>query len=141
MNQELSVNLRCVVMRSGFFLWMEEEKAEKLKSVLMQGNKSAFIEIDGRVINVVDIIGIFGSDEMDDYFRLKRGQWKCIYGDWHERNGECNCLEYIQIEEHQKEESKKWAEIRENEISGKLVSPETVNQVRQTLINKMVIKK
>jgi len=91
MNQALSANLRCVVMRAGFFLWMEEAKAENLKKVLMQSNKTTFIEVDNRVINSSDIIGIFGPDEMDDYFRLKRGQWKCEYNIWHNRNDVCYC--------------------------------------------------
>ena len=141
MEKELSVNLRCVVMRSGFFLWMEEEKAEKLKGVLMQGNKSAFIEIDGRVINVVDIIGIFGSDEMDDYFRLKQGQWKCKYGEWHKRFEECGCLENIRDMERREAEAERWKQAREDEADGKLVSPETVERVRRQLVDKMIIKK
>jgi hypothetical protein len=31
---------------------------------------------------------------MEDYTRRKNGQWKCKYGNWHDKGEKCNCEFY-----------------------------------------------
>ncbi len=90
MSQELSKNLRCVLLRSGIKIWIEQEKEEPLKKLIEQGVK--FIEYEGQYINTADITGIFTPDKMADLTREKNGEWLCKWNKWHERGGKnCTC--------------------------------------------------
>ena len=88
MNQELSKELRIITLRNGVELSMEKGRADKLL-ILMEQRK--FLEIDGRVINTADIVGIFKPTDMEDVTRRKNGQWKCSFGRWHDKNVKCDC--------------------------------------------------
>jgi len=89
MNQELSKELMCILMRSGVEIWMEKEKLDIITNQL-EGTKR-FINVDGNIINSVDISGIFKVEEMEDNKRRKNGQWKCKEGTWHDRFEKCDC--------------------------------------------------
>jgi hypothetical protein len=88
---ELSKNLRCVLLRSGIKIWIEQEKEAPLKKMIEQGVK--FIEYEGQYINTADITGIFTPDKMADLTREKNGEWYCKYSKWHSRGQKCLCAE------------------------------------------------
>lgn len=90
MEKSLTKNLMAIVMRNGIEIWAEEEKIRNLQRILTIGKESKFIEIDGETINTADIIGIFLPKTMEELVRRKNGQWKCSWGNWHEK-GERNC--------------------------------------------------
>lgn len=93
MSQELAKPLMCVQMRSGVELWVEKGKAGKLQDVLQGITQSKFIRYEDQTINSADIVGIFEAKTMEELTRRKNGQWLCKAGNWHERKGECVCLE------------------------------------------------
>jgi len=92
--KELSKNLKCIVLRNGIEIWKEEERLNDLIKKLSFNQKVGFIKIDGELINSADIIGIFSGQTMEDYTRRKNGQWKCKYGNWHDKGEKCNCEFY-----------------------------------------------
>jgi len=94
---DLSKNLYCLVMRNGIQIWKEKERLEKI--MLSLGSGQRFVEIDGEFVNTADILGIFTPQTMEELNRRKNGQWKCEYGQWHERHDKC---------EHWKPELENW---------------------------------
>lgn len=83
--KELSKELVCLLMRQGVEVWMEKERANNLKALLVSIKESKFIDYDGRLINSADISGIFTAQDMEDYTRRKNGQWKTSGGIWKDR--------------------------------------------------------
>lgn len=126
-------------MRGGVQIWEEREQLLKLQKILENITSSTFISFGEQTINSVDIVGIFSAETMVDYTRRKNGEWQCVYGEWHRRFVECGCLEEIRRREYQEAEAKKYAQAREDEAEGKLVSPETIDKMRRQLVDKMII--
>lgn len=91
MENQLSKNLVCVLMRSGIEIWVENDRAENLKKVLSEIKESKFINYNGETINTADISGIFSADVMSEHTRRKNGLVKCKYNYWHQRNNPCSC--------------------------------------------------
>jgi hypothetical protein len=91
---ELSKDLKCVLMRSGIEIWLENEKAKDLQ-IILNSPKSVFVEIDGETINSADVSGIFTAERMEDLTRRKNGQWRCSFGFWHERFDQCAHAELL----------------------------------------------
>ncbi len=98
---EITKVLKCILVRGGIEIWVEEERIEKvLESV--KGKK--MMRIDDNIINTADIVGIFDADTMADKTRRSNGQWKdengswrnrgewlCDYGIWHTKGDFCKC--------------------------------------------------
>ena len=83
-----------IVMRNGVEVWIEQDKIQALKNALMSSKEhSRFIEVDGKVINTADVVGIFDPKTMEDMTHRKNGRYKCQFGVWHERNDKCGCWE------------------------------------------------
>jgi len=97
MTSSISKKLMCIVIRNGVEMWLEDDRADKLKSLLTSGS-TQFIEFDGEMINRADIVGIFSAHTMEDLIRRKNGGWKCKYNVWHERHGECSCWRNLEVE-------------------------------------------
>lgn len=81
----------CVQMRSGVEIWVEDDKAQRLKQVLTEARESKFIEFHDQIINSVDIVGIFTAATMEDHTKRKNGQWNCDSGQWHDKFTRCEC--------------------------------------------------
>ena len=109
MTNEVSRSLMCVQMRSGVEIWLEEDKASSLQDALQKITTSKFVMTpDGRqTINTADIVGVFLASTMEDTTRRRQGEWKCGFGSWHQKKGECSCGDT-----HRDEESEKF--FREN---------------------------
>jgi hypothetical protein len=93
---ELSKNIRCVLLRSGIKIWIEQEKEATLKNMIEQGVK--FIEYEGQYINTADITGIFTPDKMADLTREKNGEWYCRFSRWHSRGVKCLCAQDVEFD-------------------------------------------
>lgn len=85
----LSKKLKCVCLRNGAEIWVEEEKIRSLFENLQLLNKHRFIKIGDEIVNTADIIGILSAETMEEIERRKMGQWKCKYGFWHQKGEEC----------------------------------------------------
>lgn len=80
----------CLLMRNGIEIWLESEKAIVVGNI-WEANPKAALKIGDRILNAVDIMGIFLPEDLEDYHRTKRGQWKCKYNTWHNREDDCAC--------------------------------------------------
>lgn len=84
---------RCLIMRNGLEIWIDEEKAEIIGNDLVKGQLKGILKIEGRYLNTVDIIGIFTAEDVSDLTCRKNGQWKCENGQWHDKNKKCDCVD------------------------------------------------
>ena len=90
--REISKKQRCVMMRNGVELWLEETLAQKFENILENARESKFILFQNRVINTADCTGIYLPEDMEALTRRKNGQWQCQYGIWHEKRELCHCI-------------------------------------------------
>ena len=85
---ELSKNLKCVCLRNGVEIWVEEDRLKKIDF----NTTSKFLDLDGELFNLADIVGIFSVKMMMDKTRRKNGNWQCQYGTWHDKKEYfCSC--------------------------------------------------
>ncbi len=89
MSQQITKNLKCICLRNGAEIWVEEERINALIDNLMVLQDNKFIKIGEEVVNTADIIGILSAKTMEEITRRKNGQWKCQYGYWHAKQEEC----------------------------------------------------
>jgi len=81
-SKELVKELRIITLRNGVEISIEQERAENLLKLMEQRK---FIEIDGRIINTVDITGIFKPEDLEAVVRRANGQWQDKEGRWHNK--------------------------------------------------------
>jgi hypothetical protein len=120
-------------MKSGIEIWIGYQKAEKVMDYLKQ-QKTGFGMIEDRLVNLVEIEGIFCPVDLDDLKRTKLGQRKCKYGNWHNKDENCECGRNMQplptytdiLNEKTPEEKQK--------------AMEAIEKVREELRNKNIIK-
>lgn len=75
MNTEVSYNKkewpeRCICLRNNILVWIEEHQFVKLETVLEDDIK--FVNINNRLINKVDIVGIFKTEEAIHFSQNKK---------------------------------------------------------------------
>lgn len=86
---EIAKKQRCLLLRQDIEIWIDEDKAEKI-DIYLQNHKQGFAKIEGRTINLIEVVGLFYPEDLEDRKRRKLGQWKCKYGKWHGKNEYCN---------------------------------------------------
>jgi len=89
--KSLVKNLMCIVIRGGIEIWIENDKAEKLKNILLNTKDKKFVEIDGEVFSTFEVVGILTPQTMADKTRRQNGEWKCKENTWHKKKEECAC--------------------------------------------------
>lgn len=92
MNQAITKNLHCVLLRNGIEIWLDIDRANTMKR-LMETVKH--IELEGSVFAVTEISGIFTPAHMEEYLHKKEGKWRCIVGGWHDKWQKCDCKRII----------------------------------------------
>lgn len=85
---EIAQNLRCVLLRNGIEIWVDEERAKNVANAL---NESKYFILEGSLISPHEISGVLTPVHMEEYKRHKEGQWKCNKNTWHDRGQKCNC--------------------------------------------------
>ena len=83
---ELAKQQSCIVMRNGMHIWIDKDKAEHLHKALNSITESKFINFDGKTLNTADITGLFTAQDIDEFSRIKRGEWQDKKGEWHAKN-------------------------------------------------------
>jgi len=82
---------KCLLMRNDIEIWIDEDRAGEIENVLID-NPRAIVKFEGRLLNSVDIVGIFLPADLDDLKRRKQGQWKCKHGNWQAKeDSTCSC--------------------------------------------------
>ncbi len=101
MTNGLSKPLTCVSMRNGVEIWVENERAETLQTVLGGITQHKFIRFGDQTFNTADIVGVFQASTMEAATRRKNGQTQCKEGAWHDRNEKCDCVPRKTRERHE----------------------------------------
>lgn len=91
MEKSLARPQKCVVIRGGFEIWVDVEKANRLQMELENLKTHLFITWGKDQFNTADVTGIFSPETMDERTRRKNGQWQCQAGSWHDRFEKCAC--------------------------------------------------
>lgn len=91
MTSEITKEQMCIFMRSGVEIWLDKEKAEKLMADMENGRIEKFFRVEGRLVNVVEMVGILTPADVRDIQQVRRGMWKCKYNIWHSKNDHCEC--------------------------------------------------
>ena len=91
METSLARPQKCVVIRGGFEIWVDTEKADRLQNTLQNLTSHLFITWGDDQFNTADVTGIFSPETMDERTRRKNGQWQCQAGYWHDRFEKCTC--------------------------------------------------
>lgn len=112
---EITKIQKCLMIRNEIEIWLDEEKWKRLEKVLSMDKNGLpkFINIEGRFVNVVDIVGIFKPQDLEDLKRRKNGQWKCKYNVWHDRGTNCDC-DALEKQKQKEEEERKIQEAIKN---------------------------
>lgn len=88
---EITKIQKCLITRNGIEIWLDQEKWEKLEEILNSNPNQRFINIESRLVNIADIVGIFKPEDLINRDRKKSGEWRCKQGKWHTRNEKCDC--------------------------------------------------
>ena len=121
---EITKKQECIFIRNGIEIWVDEDKAVQIKTDLLQGIANNFIKAGNRIINVKEIVGIFNPDDLEDLKRRKNGQWKCDYGEWHNRGENCGCHKSRLDKENERR-------IKEREEAGDVSEEERINNLKK----------
>jgi len=96
--KELMKAQSCIILRNGMQIWIDTDKTDILQDKLQTITGSKFIKVENKTINSADITGIFPAADLDEFIRIKRGEWKCKKGQWHAKGEQCaghhNIVEY-----------------------------------------------
>lgn len=82
MSKELTNKTWVVLLGSGYKTYISAEQ-----SVLFQQEKNMVVLKDGRVIK--SWIAVLPANEVERDDKVKRGEWQCQEGYWHEKNQQC----------------------------------------------------
>jgi hypothetical protein len=81
----------CILFRNGIEIWIDEEKALRFMEHYEKNQGQGLARIEGRFINLVEIVGVFYPQDLEDNKRRKKGEWKCKYNNWHLKEEVCYC--------------------------------------------------
>lgn len=95
---QLTKQLMCICLRNNVQIWIEKQRVEKLQEILLNSTDKGFFELDGRMINLADMVGIFTPQDMEELTRRKNGEWLCKYNEWHQKFTKCECAFRIEAE-------------------------------------------
>lgn len=138
MEKQIATIQKCVLLRQDIEIWVSEEKAKQIRDLLLGNFNGRFIKIEDRIINVADITGVFSAQDLEEVRRRKQGQWKCEYGNWHEKKEECSC--YFNNRHTEISDKQKTTEL-ESEITPEQAKKnrEAIDRVRKDLIDKKIM--
>lgn len=84
MTSELSKDQKCIILRNGIEIWIDVNKAEKIEKDIVNGGFKGFIYVEGNLVNMADMIGIFAprtiekrTDDEKLKQRTKHGEYFC----------------------------------------------------------------
>ncbi len=89
-SKEIDIKKLYLMTFSGAKFLITQQQADKITELINQGAKVIKIT-ENDFMGVSDFRGIYNAEVVEDELRRKQGQWKCEYGNWHEKGQECGC--------------------------------------------------
>lgn len=79
----------CICIRNGVEIWVDANKQQAIRQVYQQARGKTMVTIEGRDVNLADLVGIFRPEDMEAKSRRSRGEWVCDSGHWHTKHDKC----------------------------------------------------
>ena len=91
--KELSLDTHVVICRQMGTYHVTQEMARNLRGLIDSTNppKSIYLEKYDAQIAMSDIVGVVTAQRYDEIRKERKGQWKCQYDIWHDRDEKCRC--------------------------------------------------
>lgn len=104
MESEITNKIYCLVTHRTGRYWITKERRDNILTVINSNSPSRMLEIDDNHIAIIDIAGIVKGDQIIQLDRIKKGDYQCRYGFWHDRNGTCghNMLSKEELERYRR---------------------------------------
>ena len=96
MSKEISTKNFVLVLIDGGRFFLDEAEAEKVKQAIRAEIK--FIEIGNSIIMTSGISRLVSGVNYEEAEKIKRGDWKCKYGFWHQKWEQCAHGEFKKYE-------------------------------------------
>ena len=90
MTTEIDVNKKILLLRNKIRYYLSPERVQSLSEIL-QNQSIKFIDIDGDLVGIDSVIGIFSPTAIVDMEKRDNGLWLCKYNLWHARGQICEC--------------------------------------------------
>ena len=91
MNQQITDKTYCILVRGGYKVYIREDQFKNIQASLAE---LEVINLDQGFIFRSSVIGILLASEIETQDKIKRGDWKCAYGEFHSRGQECGHKTY-----------------------------------------------
>ena len=91
MEKELSTKRFVLVLKDGSKFFLDDREADQVREAIKQGLD--YLEVGDSLISRYDFSRLVGSENYNEAERIRRGEWKCQYGYWHEKGQECGHTE------------------------------------------------
>lgn len=85
--KELSTKRFVLILKDGSKFFLDEKEAEIVKQAVKNG--LTYLEVGDSLISIYSFSRIVGSENYEEAEKIRRGEWKCRYGEWHEKGQEC----------------------------------------------------
>lgn len=121
---------KCILMKSGLAFWVKVDTAEKLERATTEpGFQHQFVQITeiGQTINTSQIEGFYTRETYTEIQRMKEGERKCAWGNWHKRKEECQC------EAEMRKKAREEADRRRQQEEYKPLTPEEQERSREMM--------
>lgn len=89
MSTDLTDKTYCLVTHRTGRYYVNQKRRDALVAIVNSEAPPLMVEIDGNHVATIDIAGIVTADQLYELDRVKRGDWQCRFGYWHERNQSC----------------------------------------------------
>ena len=86
MENSLTDKVICVMLEGKYKTYISQNAYQNL---LRQIETKNFVVIDGKLINTKRIIFAMSASEVESEERIKKGDWLCDEGYWHQRGDKC----------------------------------------------------
>ena len=90
MKNEITDKTFVLMFKGSYKIWITQKEAETIKWALKKNAK--FVEINDIFFKTDDVTFILPAAEIDREDRIKRGEWKCEFGFWHQKGEQCGHL-------------------------------------------------
>jgi len=123
--------MKCVETYEGREFWIEDDVANRIENTLTLANPPKHIKINGVLIAVNSISGIFDEIDMKEKEYRKQGMYVCEFMRWHGFKEDCNCRNNFRLYGEFGTAPKSKACIEYEKVHGALELREDNNNLKQ----------
>lgn len=77
----------CLITKHRIQIWVNKATRDSIIKMMKAGGDKTVLVNDNAIS--LDGLAIYTAETMANNDKVKRGEWKCKYNYWHERNQQC----------------------------------------------------